>query len=132
MEAGLDLLLLLKVQSKGLKNDFCFFYFTGHFSVNRVVTPLHFWINDTTHFAHIGYHFNSRLFLPDHTIPPRGAGKIKTKEKVALFDYVQKRAGILKKFAYCTTLTPGRGGHYLFITLYKINRKVPLCVCKQT
>ena len=58
-----------------------FLYFAGLFPVNRVVTPLHYWINDTTHLAHIGYHFNSRLLLPNHTIPPRGAGKVKTKEQ---------------------------------------------------
>ena len=50
----------------------------GIISVQNVITPLHNWINTCNHKLHLGYHFNSRLMLPNHRLPPRGPGKKKT------------------------------------------------------
>ena len=56
-------------------------------SVIKVQTPLHDWVNSANHFFHLGYHYNSRLLLPNNRIPPRGPGSKKTaEEKKAIED----------------------------------------------
>ena len=54
------------------------FYFTGLLPINRVVTPVHDWINSANHMVYLGYHFNLRLMLPNNEIPPKGQGTVKT------------------------------------------------------
>ena len=69
------------MQSKCLKTDLFSSTLQDIFLLSGLLHPCTYWIDDTTHFAPIVYHFNSRLLLTDHKIPPRGAGKVKTKEQ---------------------------------------------------
>ena len=52
--------------------------FVGILPVNTIPTPLHYTINTCNHILHGGYHYNSRLKLPDKRIPPRGPGTKRT------------------------------------------------------